>query len=195
MRYDRTGDSLTAADLLRDLPERALEELLRELGDEPHARRIARAVVRRRDEGTPVTTTRELSELVERVRPRPRRAARGKAPTHPATQVFQALRMAVNREVEGVRQLVHDAVFELCPRGRLAIIAFHGGEDRIVKESLKDLAGRCTCPPELPRCACGRVAHVELVTKKPVWASDDETSANPRARSARMRVAQRLALA
>lgn len=189
MRFDPAEPVPTAADLLRDLSQQELASLLRRLGDEPHAGRIARAVVERR-RAAPVTRTLELARLVEEACPARRGPRRG---LHPATRTFQALRIAVNRELEGLRDFVRDAVRCLAPGGRLAIIAFHGGEDREVKNALRDLTGRCTCPPELPRCACGRVREVELLTKKPLRPAEAEVAANPRARSARLRAAERVA--
>lgn len=193
MRFDPSATGPTAADLVRDLAERDLADLLFRLGDEPHARRIARAVAEARREG-PIVTTRQLAELVERARPAGRR---GRPPhgrrTHPATRVFQALRIAVNAEQEGLSGFVRDAVEVLAPAGRLAVISFHGGEDGILKNALRDLAGRCTCPPEAPRCTCGRTPFVRLLTKRPTWAGAAEIAMNPRARSARLRCAEKLA--
>lgn len=189
MRFDAESGLPTAADLLQDLPEEALVRLLREQ-DEPHARRIARALVERRRR-EPVTTTRGLAELVESVRPR-RRGGRGSR-LHPATLVFQALRIAVNDELRGLREFVRDAVEALAPGGRLAIISFHRGEDREIKNALRDLSGRCTCPPHQMRCTCGRVRRVELLTKRPLEPTPEETASNPRARSARLRAAEKVA--
>lgn len=191
MRFDPQGDASPASELLRTLTEDQLAALLRELGDEPHARKIARAVVRRREEGRPVITTGDLRELVEVVRPR--RPGRPGAHLHPATRTFQALRMAVNRELEGLAEFIGDAVRLLAPGGRLVVISFHGGEDRIVKNALRDLAGRCTCAPHLARCECGKRRVVELLTKKPLRPTSAEVAGNPRARSARLRAAERVA--
>jgi 16S rRNA (cytosine1402-N4)-methyltransferase len=189
MRFDPTEDTPTAADLLRDLPEHELARLFRELGDEPFPGRIARAIAERRRVDPPMTHTAELAALVARARPR---APRG-VHLHPATQVFQALRIAVNRELDGLAAFVAEAVHALAPGGRLVGIAFHGGEDRILKNALRDLAGRCTCPPELPQCRCGRVSLVDVLTKKPLRPTEAEVSRNPRARSARLRAAERRA--
>lgn len=186
MRMDRRSGGATAADLLRDLPERELVRILRD-GDEPFARRIAAAIVARRRE-EPMTTTRQLAELVREAKPRERRPG-----LHPATLAFQALRMEVNRELEGLGQFVADAAAALAPSGRMALISFHGGEDRAVKNALRDLAGRCTCPESLPRCECGRKALVKVITKKPLRPGDREIALNPRSRSARLRAAERLA--
>lgn len=137
-------------------------------------------------------TTAQLAALVLEVVPA--REAR-EARLHPATRAFQALRIAVNRELEGLETFVRDAVACLAPGGRLAVISFHGGEDRAVKNALRDLSGRCTCPPALPRCRCGRVAAVRVLTRKPLTPGDLECESNPRARSARLRAAEKLAAA
>jgi len=195
MRMDPSSGGPTAADLVRDLPERELARIFRELGDEKFPGRIAAAIARRRREDPPLTRTLQLAELVERARPRVARPRAGGGPRlHPATQVFQALRIAVNRELEGLDQFVRDAVDALAPGGRLAVIAFHGGEDRQIKNAMRDLAGRCTCPPELPQCRCGRVGKVEILTRKPLRPGAAEVSENPRARSARLRAVERLAV-
>lgn len=137
-----------------------------------------------------MTTTRQLATLVERVRPRD---LRRRASVHPATLTFQALRMAVNDELEGLSDFVRDAASALAPGGRLAIVSFHAGEDRIVKNALADLGGRCTCPSEALRCTCGRVARVRILTRKPIRPGAAEIASNPRSRSARLRAAERLA--
>lgn len=186
MRMDRSGGEPTAADLLRELAERDLVQLLRD-GDEPFARRIAAAIVARRREEA-VTSTRELAELVAEVKPRERRPG-----LHPATLTFQALRMRVNGELEGLREFTSDAASVLSPGGRMALISFHGGEDGAVKNALRDLAGRCTCPREFLRCECGRRARVRILTRKPVRPGAREIEFNPRSRSARLRAAERLA--
>jgi 16S rRNA (cytosine1402-N4)-methyltransferase len=172
MRMDRAAGSATAADLLRDLSREQLERLLRD-GDEPFARRIAEAIVRRRRE-EPVTTTRDLAAIVADCKPRERRPG-----LHPATLAFQALRVAVNHEIEGLREVVADAASVLAPGGRLAIISFHGGEDREIKHALRELSGG---------------GALRILTKKPVRPSAHEVSANPRSRSARLRAAERAGL-
>lgn len=131
-------------------------------------------------------TTRALAELVSEAKPRSRRPG-----LHPATLTFQALRIAVNRELDGLDAFVRDAAAVLAPGGRMAVIAFHGGEDRAVKNALRDLAGRCTCPREALRCECGRKALVRILTKKPLRPSAQESDRNPRSRSARLRAAER----
>ena len=186
MRMD-PGQGLTAAELLRSLPEDELGRLLREFGEEPHARRIARkiATVRRH---TPITTSGQLAGLVAAILPR---GPRGRI--HPATRVFMALRIAVNRELECLETFLKTAPGLLLPGGRLVVLTFHSLEDRIVKQQFKQLANPCQCPPLLPRCVCGRIPQVRLVTRKPLRPTPAEVSANPLARSTHLRAVERLA--
>lgn len=177
----------TAAELVATLAEEDLARLIRRYGEERRARSIARAIVRRREE-RPIVGTAQLAALVEQVAGPAARRFR----IHPATRTFQALRIAVNREVDNLDRVVDDAVSLLRPGGRIAAIAFHSLEDRKVKHALKALADRCTCPPRLPICACGREDLIRVVTRKPVRPSVDEIDSNPRARSAKLRVAERL---
>lgn len=186
MRMDGS-DGPTAADLLAEIDERELTDLLRSYGEERMASPIARAIVRRRRQ-QPLRTTRDLAQLVEDVLGPRARAYR----IHPATRTFQALRIAVNGEVRGLERLVADAVAMLRRGGRLAVIAYHSLEDRAVKTAMRALASRCTCPPRLPVCRCGREDLVRLVTTRAVRPDETEIAANPRARSARLRVAERL---
>jgi 16S rRNA (cytosine1402-N4)-methyltransferase len=177
----------TAADLLATLPEGDLAEILFRYGEERRARAIARAIVRERAR-RPLGTTSELAELVARVAgPRARRFR-----IHPATRTFQALRIAVNREVEGLDRLVADAAGLLRRGGRLVFISFHSLEDRAVKSALRALAHRCVCPPDLPVCACGRESVIRILTSRPIRPSEEEVRGNPRARSARMRAGEKL---
>jgi 16S rRNA (cytosine1402-N4)-methyltransferase len=186
MRMDPDSDR-SAAELIAELSEAQLRQLLQRYGEERRAGAIARAVVRQRAT-RPFTTTRQLAELVERVLgPGARRYS-----IHPATRTFQALRIAVNGEIEGLQALVGDAVSLLRRGGRLAVIAYHSLEDRAVKHSLRALASRCICPPEMPVCGCGKEDIVRIVTARPVRPTRREIEANPRARSARLRVAERL---
>ena len=193
MRMDpETGD--TAADLLQQLPETEIARIIFEFGEERHSRRIARRIVERREQGQPVTTTAELADLVRAAvggRGRKRQQARGGA-IHPATRTFQALRIAVNRELEGLGEFVGTAVDLLKPDGRFVAISFHSLEDRIVKRTLKILSGHCECPPRLPVCACGARKAVEILTRRPVAPSDREVDENPRARSAKLRACRKL---
>jgi 16S rRNA (cytosine1402-N4)-methyltransferase len=185
MRMDRSQGP-TAADLLERMDEEELADTLRQFGEERAARRIARALVRRRRQG-PLRTTLQLARAVEEA-VGGRRGGR----LHPATRTFQALRIAVNRELEGLDDFVRDACRLLVPGGRAAFIAFHSLEDRAVKQTLVSLTARCVCPPGLPLCACGRPGIVERVTGKAVRPREAEILLNPRSRSARLRVVRRL---
>ncbi len=182
MRFDpRHG--ITAAELVNELPEERLAALLREYGEERHARRIARAIVAAR----PVRTTGRLAEVVARAVPRARHER-----IHPATRTFQALRIAVNEELEALERALPQAVELLRPGGRLAVISFHSLEDRIVKRFMRREAQDCLCPPEQLVCTCEHVARLRVITRKPIMATEEEIAANPRARSARLRLAERV---
>ncbi len=190
-RYDapldmRMGpESTTAAELVNTLDERELATILREYGEEPMARGIARAIVNARAEG-PIETTARLAEIVRSVKkPRFREI-------DPSTLTFQALRIAANEELVGLDKFVDDAVSVLEKGARIAIIAFHSLEDRIVKRALRRLEGECTCPPNLPVCGCGAKEVVKILTSRPVTASEEEIDRNPRSRSAKLRVAEKL---
>ena len=185
MRMDMSSGE-TAAELLGRLSEVEIARLIFEYGEERHSRRIARRIVERREAGEPVTSTTELAKLVERA------IGGKKRRIHPATRTFQALRIAVNRELEGLDQFVADAFDALEPHGRLAVISFHSLEDRIIKRTLLKLSGRCQCPPRLPQCACGTRKAVEILTRRPLTPAEDEIAENPRARSAKLRVAAKL---
>jgi 16S rRNA (cytosine1402-N4)-methyltransferase len=187
MRMDATGTEPTAADLLAGAEEQELRRILRQYGEERLAGPIARAIVRARSE-QPLRSTRQLRELVERVAgPAARRFA-----IHPATRTFQALRIAVNDELSGLDTLVTAAASLLRRRGRLVVISFHSLEDRAVKHAMRALAQRCTCPPGLPVCGCGRENVLAVLTPRPIRPTGAEVAANPRARSARLRAAERL---
>lgn len=186
MRMDRsTGDS--AADLVAQLDETELAHIIYIYGEEPRSRRIARAICRERDR-EPIATTTRLAEIVARASGIPRHKQR----IHPATRTFQALRIAVNTELDKLDDFLREAVEALVPGGRLAVIAFHSLEDRIVKQTFKALSGHCSCPPGLPVCGCGAVQRVHLLTRRPVVPTEHEISVNPRARSAKLRVAERI---
>lgn len=183
MRFDPHSDQPTAADLLNTLEADALADLIYEYGEERDSRRIARAVIAAR----PVTTTSQLAQIISRAAPR------GKADKiHPATRTFQALRIAVNDELATVRAALPAALDLLRPGGRLAVISFHSLEDRIVKETFKRAATDCICPPQIPICVCDHHASVTLVTRKPIEADAAEAANNPRARSAKLRVVEKL---
>lgn len=186
MRLDPTEPVPTAADLLASLSESELADLLFLYGEEPAARRIARRVVAERATQL-VRTTAELRALVH-VACGGRRDRR----IDPATRTFQALRIAVNQEIDALYAVLPQAVTLLAPGGRLAVISFHSLEDRVVKQFFAREAAGCLCPPEVPVCRCGHVASVRPLTRTPVTADDEELAVNPRARSAKLRVAERL---
>ena len=171
----------SAADLVNTLPEAELSKLLWRYGEERQARRIARTIVAER----PLVTTGQLADLVTRVVGR-------REKIHPATRTFQALRIAVNEELDALEQALPQARDLLCPGGRLAVIAFHSLEDRLVKQFYRQEARDCVCPPELPVCQCQHQATLRVLTSKPVRPTAGEIARNPRSRSARLRVAERL---
>ena len=185
MRMDRSRGQ-TAADLINGLPERELADLIWRDGEEPAARRIARRIVETRKR-VPLRTAGELSDLVIRAV-----NLKGRWRIHPATRTFQALRIAVNRELEGLDDFVATAIDLLAPGGRLAMIAFHSLEDRIIKRAFRFQSGHCVCPPTQPVCNCGAVRRVELVMKKAIEPGPEETESNPRARSAKLRAVVKL---
>ena len=185
MRMD-PATGATAADLLQQLPESEIARIIFEFGEERHSRRIARRIVERREQGEPITTTHELADLV-------RSAVGGQRhQIHPATRTFQALRIAVNHELEGLGEFVETAVDLLKDDGRFVGISFHSLEDRILKRELRRLSGQCECPPRLPVCECGARKVVEVLTRRPLAPSEREVEENPRARSAKLRAARKL---
>jgi 16S rRNA (cytosine1402-N4)-methyltransferase len=188
MRFD-TGRGVPAATLINELDEHALTDLFKRLGEEPQARRIARAIVARRGR-EPITTGQQLADVVAAAAPAP---PRGRRRVHPATRVFQALRIAVNRELETLPIALAAAVEILRTNGRLAVISYHSLEDRIVKRFIAAERRGCVCPPESPVCVCGRQPRLALVGAQPRRPSDDEVRRNPRSRSALLRAARRLA--
>ncbi len=183
MRMDPSAP-LTAATIVNTWPVEDLIRILREWGEEPHAERIARAIVAAR----PLHTTTELAEVVADAVPAVRRR-RG----HPARKTFQALRIATNDELAAISSGLDAAIDLLEPGGRCVAISYHSLEDRIVKQRLREGAGECVCPPELPVCGCGARAELRILTPKPVTPSADEIAANARARSARLRAAEKVA--
>jgi 16S rRNA (cytosine1402-N4)-methyltransferase len=176
----------TAADLVNQCSEEELVTILRTYGEEPRTRAIVRAIVEERRK-EPLRSTAALAGLVERVV-----GYRGGRRIHPATRTFQALRIAVNDELGQLETLVEPMVRRLRPGGRIACIAFHSLEDRIVKHTLRRLEGRCVCPPGMPECRCRPERLVKVLTRRPVTPAAEERAGNPRARSARLRVAERL---
>lgn len=183
MRFDPSGDLPTAADLVNFSDASELADIFFKYGEERESRRIAAAIVRAR----PFETTRALADLVEKAMPR-----RREDKIHPATRVFQALRIAVNDELGIVERVLPLAINLLAPGGRMAVITFHSLEDRLVKDGFRLAATDCICPPKIPVCVCGHHASVELVNNKPLIAGVSETSVNPRSRSAKLRVIEKL---
>ena len=188
MRFD-TGRGVPAAELLASLDAAELTALFRKYGEEPFAGRIARALVEAR-RGAPVRAAEELAALIERVAPA---RAPGRRRVHPATRVFQALRIAVNEELDALEAGLTAALDLLRPGGRLVVLSYHSLEDRIVKRFFQAERRGCTCPPEVPVCVCGRAPRLRLVVSKGLVPGEAEIAANPRARSARLRAAERLA--
>jgi 16S rRNA (cytosine1402-N4)-methyltransferase len=188
MRMDPSAPT-TAAELVQASPEQELARLFFEYGEERWSRRIARRIVQRRARA-PFTTTEDLAQVIRAAVPRPRE--RHRAAIDPATRVFQALRIAVNRELEVLETALVAGADLLRPGGRLAVLSYHSLEDRIVKRSFEWLSGRCRCPKELPACACGARPRLRLLSRKPLVATEAEVRENPRARSAKLRLAERL---
>ena len=182
MRFDPT-QKVTAHQVVNEYPEHSLADIIFRLGEEPRARRVARAIVRYR----PVETTTQLADVVARATGRP---AGGRI--HPATRTFQAIRMAVNSELDNLGRGLEGAISVLGTGGRLAVISYHSLEDRLVKTALRTEASDCVCPPGMPQCRCGHIARVRLVSRRIIRPAPAEVRANPRSRSARMRVAERL---
>ena len=186
MRMDRSG-GLTAYEVVNTWPEAELKRILYTYGEERYAPRIAAAIEKRRAE-KPIETTLELAEIIRGAMPP--QALREKQ--HPAKRSFQAIRIAVNDELTAVEQMLTAAVDRLNPGGRLAVITFHSLEDRIVKSAFQAAAQGCTCPKEFPVCVCGKTPKVRILTRHPIVADEAELAENPRARSAKLRVAERI---
>jgi 16S rRNA (cytosine1402-N4)-methyltransferase len=185
MRFDLdTGEP--ASVLVNTLPERELADLIWRYGEEPGSRRIARAIVRERG-GAPIESTTRLAEVVARAL-----GGRRGRETHPATRTFQALRIATNGELIALEAALAGSLAVLAPGGRLAVIAFHSLEDRLVKRFIEREIVTCVCPPEVPVCVCGHQPRLRKITRRAIRADAAEMAANPRARSAVLRVAERL---
>jgi 16S rRNA (cytosine1402-N4)-methyltransferase len=182
-----TEEGVTAESLVNTLPERDLASLIARYGEERYASRIAKRIVASRRQEK-IRSSLQLADIVKRAIPAERRRGR----IHPATRTFQAIRIAVNRELDCLERFLDVATECLKPGGRLCIVSFHSLEDRIVKNKFKTLARGCTCPPDFPRCVCGKPPQISILTKRPVRAGDEEIKANPMARSAKLRAAERL---
>ncbi|MEQ1644429.1 MAG: 16S rRNA (cytosine(1402)-N(4))-methyltransferase RsmH [Pyrinomonadaceae bacterium] len=187
MRMDPDSGEETAAELLKRLSQDEIANIIYQYGEERHSRRIARRIIERKERGVPVETTFELADLVRRSVPR-----RPKEKINPATRTFQALRIAVNDELGIIAKFIDDSVNLLKTNGVLAIITFHSLEDRIVKQTFQRLSGKCSCPPRMPVCQCGAVKKIEILTRKPVIATEIEQSENPRSRSAKLRACRKI---
>ncbi len=187
MRMDLSGGETLGQRLMR-VRERDLVSILRRYGDERYAVRIARAILRARDQGR-LESTADLENICFHAVPPQARHGR----THPATRTFQALRIWVNDEMEQLEKGLAAAIDRLHPGGRLAVISFHSGEDRLVREMIEAEVHPCICPPQFPYCTCGRRPRMRWIRKKPLRASQKEIARNPRSRTARLRVAERLA--
>jgi 16S rRNA (cytosine1402-N4)-methyltransferase len=185
MRMDPSAE-YSARELVNEASERELEQIFRRYGEERFARQIARAITRRRRQ-QPFERTAELVDTIRAAIPAPARFGDG----HPAKRVFQALRIAVNEELDALEAALPAAIEMLRPGGRIAVISFHSLEDRIVKHFFREEARGCTCPPDFPICVCGRDPVLRVLTPRPVRPSARETALNPRAASARLRVAQK----
>ncbi len=181
MRFDPQAET-TAADLVNDLPEADLADLIFQYGEERRSRRVARAIVSAR----PIFTTGHLAKVVAKV------TSSGKQGIHPATRTFQALRIATNQELDAIEQVLPEVMDVLASGGRLAVISFHSLEDRIVKQFFRREGRDCLCPPKQPICTCGHKASLTEITRKPIRPSETEALENPRARSSRLRVAERI---
>jgi 16S rRNA (cytosine1402-N4)-methyltransferase len=181
MRFD-SGQGLTASDIVNSYSEQELAKLIHEYGEERHSRRIARYIVQNR----PIVTTVEFAQLVER-------ASRGqRAKIHPATRTFMALRIAVNSELQNLELALKQTINLLRPGGRLTVISYHSLEDRIAKQFMRDAASSCLCPPGTATCRCGHEPTLKLISRKVIKPTSLETESNPRSRSAKLRVAERL---
>ena len=180
-------DALTAREVVNTWPQEELKRILYTYGEERYAPQIAAAICRRREEA-PIETTLELVDIIRSAMP----AAALREKQHPAKRSFQAIRIAVNDELGSVEKVMADAIPLLNPGGRLAVITFHSLEDRIVKNAMAEAAKGCTCPPNFPVCVCGKKPQVKLISRKPIVSGEAELAENPRARSAKLRVCEKL---
>lgn len=188
MRMDADADIPTAAELLETLSEEEIANVIYRYGEERASRKIARWIVERRKSGEPIRTTRELANLVERALKKG-----GRDKIHPATRTFQALRIAVNSELDVLENFLTDAFDLLKINGKLAVITFHSLEDRIVKQTFQKLSGKCSCPPRMPVCVCGAAKRAAILTRKPILPGEEELKMNSRSRSAKLRAVEKIA--
>ncbi|WP_303865000.1 16S rRNA (cytosine(1402)-N(4))-methyltransferase RsmH [Alkalibaculum bacchi] len=186
MRMDKRSP-FSAYELVNEYDERELFRIIKSYGEEKFASRIAREIIKSR-ELSPIETTGQLVDIIKKSIPA---KARREGP-HPAKRTFQAIRIEVNRELEILRDAIKDSVSVLNPNGRICIITFHSLEDRIVKQTYKELTNPCTCPPDFPQCICGNEPIVEIITRKPIYPSEEELINNPRSRSAKLRIAKKI---
>ncbi|BCG60246.1 16S rRNA (cytosine(1402)-N(4))-methyltransferase RsmH [Paenibacillus sp. URB8-2] len=186
MRMDRSAE-LTAAEIVNTWPEREIARVLFQYGEEKFSRRIAGKIVERRAV-RPIESTGELADIIKEAIPAATRRTGG----HPAKRSFQGLRIAVNDELGAFEEALHASVRCLAPGGRVSVITFHSLEDRICKQILNSYVGRCTCPPDFPLCVCGGKGQVKLINRKPLIPGEEELKLNPRARSAKLRIAEKL---
>lgn len=185
MRYDGNQE-LTAKKIINEYPEEELIRILKDYGEEKFAKKIVREIISYRERKI-IETTGELAEIIKMTVPE-----RFQIKIHPATRTFQALRIETNKELESLEKFIPDAIEALKTGGRLGIITFHSIEDRIVKNSFRENAGGCVCPKDFPQCVCGKRPKVKIITKKPITPSSEEVKENVRARSAKLRVAEKI---
>ena len=186
MRLDREAE-ISASDIINRYGEKELGNIFKEYGEERYAHRIARKIIEQRELKT-IETTLELVEIIKSAVPENYKHGR----IHPATRSFQAIRIAVNRELESLQKFMPQAIEALKPGGRLAIISFHSLEDRIVKNIFRENARGCICPTDFPICQCGQKAKVKIITRKPIVPTDLEIAENPRSRSAKLRICEKM---
>ncbi len=186
MRMDRTRE-FSAWDVVNNYSKEELEKIIWEYGEDRWAKRIAEFIIAERKQ-KPIDTTLELVSVIKKAIPKKVRMEGG----HPAKKTFQAIRIEVNRELDVLGNLINKISRLLNPHGRIAIISFHSLEDRIVKDAFKELYRDCICPPELPQCMCDKTREIEIITRKPIVADEIELKTNPRARSAKLRIAEKI---